>query len=188
MATRLRKSSGAAGGIVRRCLPCVCVLLVASTSAEAFEVSGGVTLGGVVAGSRPLLAVTPQAGITWRTENRFLLAVHEMFSIMPATSKYGVGVYNRTSVVLGYATETTNFSAGPSLSIYSMPACNAASLCARVVGLSPGVHAQANMYFAGPLGVTVSAGVDWLGGSSRVLPGGVAAMVVAGPVLRWAAR
>lgn len=155
------------------------------TPAEAFEVNGGVTLGGVVAGSKPRLAVTPQVGLLWRTESRFLFAVHEMFSILPATNKHGVGVYNRTSAVLGYAAENMNVSAGPSISIYSMPACNTVAVCARVVGLSPGIHAQANVYFAGPLGVTVSAGVDWIGGSSRVLPGGVAALIVAGPVVRW---
>jgi hypothetical protein len=164
------------------------VLLVAPTDAEAFEVSGGVSFGGVLAGSKPHFSVTPQAGITWRTESRFLVAAHEMFSIMPATNKSGVGVYNRTSVVVGYAAESINLSAGPSLSIYFMPACNAASLCARVVGLSPGLYAQASMYFAGPLGATVSAGVDWIGGSSRVLPGGVAATIIAGPVLRWIRR
>jgi hypothetical protein len=39
-----------------------------------------------------------------------------------------------------------------------------------------------------PLGVSVSANVDWIGGRSRVLPGGLAAMIVAGPVLRWSAK
>lgn len=185
MASRWRKRSGSTSGrIASRYLPCACVLLVAPRPAEALEVTGGVTVGGILAGSKPFLAVTPQAGITWRMENGFLVAVHDMFSILPANDD-GIGVFNRTSVVLGYAAEHMNVSAGPSLSVYSMPACNAGSLCARVVGLSPGIHAQANIYFAGPLGVTVSAGLDWIGGSSRVLPGGTAAMIVAGPVLRW---
>lgn len=171
--------------ILGRCLPCVCVILASTMRAEAFEVSGGVSLGGVLAGSKPRFAVSPHAGITWRMESGFLIAVHEMLSILPAADEHGIGVYNRTSVMLGYATGIAHLSAGPSLSVYSMTACSAASLCGRVVGLSPGGYVQANLYFAGPLGVSVSAGVDWLGGSSLVLPGGVAAMVIAGPVLRW---
>jgi hypothetical protein len=55
----------------------------------------------------------------------------------------------------------------------------------RVVGVAPGGHAQVDTYFAGPLGVTVSGNMDWIGGRSAVLPGGIAAMLVAGPVLRW---
>ena len=118
-------------GSVCRCLPCACVLLVVPTPAEAFEVNGGVTLGGVVAGSKPLLAVTPQAGILWRTESRFLFAVHEMFSILPATNKHGVGVYNRTSAVLGYAAENMNVSAGPSTSAVGARASNSAGILIR---------------------------------------------------------
>lgn len=48
-----------------------------------------------------------------------------------------------------------------------------------------GGQAQASLYFTGPLGAAVSVNVDWVGGSSLILPGGVAAMIVAGPVLRW---
>lgn len=55
----------------------------------------------------------------------------------------------------------------------------------RLAGLSPGGHAQASVYFAEPLGIALQANVDWIGGRSRVLSSGVAAMVVAGPVFRW---
>jgi hypothetical protein len=152
--------------------------------AAAFEVNGGVSMGGILAGTAPHLAVSPHAGLVWRTEGGFLIAVQDLFSILPPINKDGAGVYNQTSVAIGYASEKANFSAGPSLSIYSMPACGVA-LCGRVVGLSPGGHVQANVYFAGPWGVAVSANVDWVEGSSIVLPGGVVAMVVAGPVVRW---
>lgn len=175
-------------GPLRQGLLCACVLLAAAKPADAFEVSGGVGLGGILAGSKPRFAVTPHAGVTWRMESGFLVTAHEMLSILPATDEHGVGVYNRTSVLVGYAAKGLIFSAGPSLSIYSMIACNAASLCGRVVGLSPGAYAHADVYFAGPLGVSVSAGVDWIGGKSLVLPGDVVAMVIAGPVLRWTRR
>lgn len=164
------------------------IALVAPAQARAFEVGGGVSLGGVLAGSKPRLAVTPNAGILWRMESGFLWAARETLSILPATDVGGVGVRSQTSVLIGYATKDSDFSAGPSLAVYSMPACNAFSLCARVVGLSPGGHAQTNLYFAGPLGVMVSASVGWIGGQSFVLPGSVVATIVAGPVLRWTGR
>lgn len=169
-------------------LLCACGLAFIAAPAEAFEVSGGVGVGGVLLGSRPRLAVTPNVGITWRIEGGLHLAIHQMFSILMAANEHGVGVYDRTSLMLGYATENANFNAGPSLSLYSIPACNIASFCSRVVGLSPGGQVQANVYFTGRLGLSVSAGVDWIGGKSLVLPGGVAVTVVAGPVLRWAPR
>ena len=162
----------------------VLVLLGLPTPARAVEISTGVSLGGILAGRAPRLAVTPQGGIAWTTSGGFLLAVHEMISILPPINNDGIGVYEQTAVVVGYAAETRNFSVGPSLSIYSMPACGA-KLCGRVVGLAPGAHAQVNVYLYGRLGVSVNATVDWVGGRSMVLPGGVAAMVIAGPVLRW---
>ena len=150
--------------------------------------TGGVSLGGVQIGAKPQLAVTPQGGIGWRVGDGFLIAVHDLLSILPATNERGVGVHNLASLVLGYATENARFSAGPSLAVYSMIACNVASLCGRVVGLSPGGHVQASWYFAGPFGVSVSGSVGWVGGRSLVLLDGVAAMIVAGPALRWATR
>jgi hypothetical protein len=162
------------------------LVLVMPTSAGAVEFSGGVSMGGFQAGGiLPRLAVTPHVGISWRKENGFLFAVHDLFSILAPVNKAGLGVYNKTSVTTGYAWKEANVSAGPSLSVYSMPACGVTLLCGRVVGVAPGGHAQADVYFAGPLGVSVSADVDWIGGRSLVLPGGVAAMVVAGPVFRW---
>jgi hypothetical protein len=168
---------------------CACGVLAARVpAADAFELSGGVSLGGILAGARPRLAVTPHVGISWRMESGLLFAAHEMLSILPATDPNGPGVHSRTSAVLGYATENAAFTIGPSFSIYSMVACNTALLCGRVVGVSPGGHAQVNVYFAGPLGVSISAGVDWIGGISLVIPGSVAATILAGPVFRWSRR
>lgn len=166
---------------------CACSMMVVPVSAEAFEISGGVNLGGILMGTEPRLAVSPQARIGWRAEGGFLFAVHDAFSIVPATNRLAVGVYNETSIAFGIASDNANFSVGPSLAVYSMPACGA-TLCGRVVGLAPGGHVGLSVYFAGPLGVSVNASVSWVGGDSLVLPGGVAAMIVAGPVLRWGGK
>ena len=80
----------------------------------------------------------------------FMFAAHEMVSILPPLHGEGVGVYEQTSAVIGYAGETWNLSLGPSFSAYFMPSCGA-TLCGRVVGVAPGGHAQANLYFYGPL-------------------------------------
>jgi hypothetical protein len=156
--------------------------------AGAFELTGGVSVGAFQAGAIPRFAVTPHAGISWRRESGFLFVINDLFSFLAPINKAGIGVYNKISVTIGYAWKDVNVSAGPSLSIYSMQACGATLLCGRVVGVAPGGHAQADVYFAGPMGVSVSANLDWIGGSSAVLPGGVAAMVVVGPMLRWSAE
>jgi hypothetical protein len=163
------------------------MLVLLPVPARAFELSGGVSLGGLLAGTVPYFPVSPHAGLAWRIQSGVLFTVHDLCSILPPINKAGTGAYNQTSVAIGYTWEKGNFSAGPSLSLYSMPACGV-TLCGRIAGVAPGAHAQTNVYVAGPLGVSVSANVDWVGGRSLVLPGGVAAMVVAGPVLRWSAQ
>jgi hypothetical protein len=162
------------------CFLCACVLVVVPTPAEAFELSGGVSVGGIQVGTDPSLAVSPFVGLLWRTERGFLLEAHNMFSILPGSR---VGLHDRTSATLGYTWQTGNFSLGPSLSFYSMPACGPV-MCRRVEGAAPGGHAQTDWYFKGPLGVSVSANVAWYGGSSFVLAGNAAVMVTAGPILR----
>ena len=160
------------------------VLVAWPMPARASELSSGVSLGGVQAGTVPRLAVSPNVGIIWHMNGGAVLALHDLFSVLPPIGKSGFGVYNHTSAALGYAWENGQFDAGPSFSIYSMIACGA-TLCGRVTGVAPGGYVQASLYFDGPLGVSVSAHVDWVGGSSLVLPGGVALMVVVGPVFRW---
>ncbi|MFS8070856.1 MAG: hypothetical protein ACMG6S_31190 [Byssovorax sp.] len=162
----------------------VLVLVFAPMPAGAVELSGGASVGGLQIGSVPRLAMSPHVDLLWRLESGLLFAVHDVFSILPPSNTTGLGVYNQTSATLGYASENSAISAGPSLSSYSMVACGA-TRCGRVAGVAPGGHVQASLYFTGTVGVSVSATVDWVGGSSLVLPGGVAAMVVAGPVFRW---
>jgi hypothetical protein len=163
------------------------LLTIVALPAEAFELRAGLSLGGIVVGTAPRFAVSPHAGMAWRKESGFMFAVHDICSILPTTKNVGIGVYNQTSAAIGFASDKVDFSMGPSISIYSMDACGV-TLCGRVVGLAPGGHAQVNLYVAGRLGVSVRANVDWVGGQSLVLPGGVAAMLVAGPVLRWSSK
>lgn len=166
------------------------VLVAVPMPAGAVEFSGGMSLGGFQAGAVPSLAVGPHMGISWRIKRDLLFEVHDLCGILPVSND-GVGVYNTTSITIGYVWGNASFSAGPSLSMYFISACTpyaGKTLCGRVAGLAPGGHAQAEVYFAGPLGMSVSGHVDWVGGSSLVLPGGLAVMVVAGPVLRWRAK
>ena len=165
------------------------LFLVVPNPAGAFELSCGVSMGLFQAsGTLPRLYFTPHVGISWRRESCFLFVVHDLFSILAPINKAGIGVYNKTSVTIGYAWVNINVSAGPSVSIYSMPACGVTLICGRAAGVALGGHAQAEVCFAGPLGVSVSANVDWISGRSCVVPEGVAAMVVAGPALRWRAK
>lgn len=164
------------------------LLVAAPRPARAVEVSGGVSAGGMLAGTIPRLAISPHVGVSWRTEGGFLFQARNVCSLLlTAGAKGDVGIYDQTSATLGYATEMSTFSAGPSLSIYSMTACGA-SLCGRLAGVAPGGRVQVSVYFADPLGVEASLSADWVGGSSLVLPGGVAVMAIAGPVLRWRSR
>ncbi|WP_437935136.1 hypothetical protein [Sorangium sp. So ce341] len=162
-------------------------LVLVPTQIEASELSAGVSLGWIQAGTALRLAVGPHAGISWHIERDLLFKVHDLCSVVPPIEAGGAGVYNHTSIAIGYAWKSGDFSAGPSAAIYFMPACGN-TLCGRIAGMAVGGHAQTNAYVAGPLGVSVDANVDWIGGSSLVLPGHVSVIVVAGPVLRWSAQ
>jgi hypothetical protein len=160
---------------------CACGFFVVPAPAKALDFSGGVSVGGIQIGPDPRLAVSPFAGLLWRRERNFLLEVHNMFSILPGQR---VGVHDRTALTLVYAWKTGKVGLGPSLSIYSMPVCGIV-ICSRVMGVAPGSHAQVDWYFSEPLGASVSANLDWAGGSCRVLRGDLMAMVTAGPVWRF---
>ncbi|MEZ4313444.1 MAG: hypothetical protein R3F14_35935, partial [Polyangiaceae bacterium] len=136
--------------------------------AHALEVTGGVQLGGVIIGSSPRFSVSPHVGASVTTEGGFLFALRDIASILPATDIHGAGIYNHTALAIGYAGNGVRVSAGPSLAIYSVAACgtlvnaNGKRLCSRLSGFSPGLHAQIEYYFLGPLGLSASASVDWL--------------------------
>ena len=85
--------------------PLVLVLLV-PIPAEAFELSGGVSLGGFQVGSTlPRLAVTPHVGLSWRRESGFLFVAHDLSSILTPVNKAGLGVFNKASITIGYGWE-----------------------------------------------------------------------------------
>lgn len=160
------------------------VLLVSTPAMGLEQLSGGVSLGGFQSGNVPRLAISPHAGLSWRIRTDFVVTIHDLCSFLPPINDAGIGVFNEAPVAIGYTSEKAIVSAGPSFSIYYMPACGL-TLCGRVVGVALGGHAQTEIYVSGPLGVSVSANIGWIGGRSLVLPGGLAVMVVAGPVLRW---
>lgn len=165
-------------------LSCACVAGLASLRAQAVEINGGVSVGGLQVGTEPKLAVSPFVGVAWHSESGFSVSLHNMFSVVVGSR---VGVHNRTSATLGYAWGTGDFSVGPSLSFYSLLVCGPL-VCRRVEGAAPGGHVQVDWYFLGPLGVSLSGNVAWYGGASSVLPGSVAVMVTAGPILRLEAK
>lgn len=154
---------------------------MAPVSAQALELSSGISVGGIQVGTEPKLAVSPFVGLLWHKKKSFRIEVHNMFSVVPGVP---VGFYDRTAINLGYTSETNIVSIGPSLSVYWMGVCGAV-YCDRVMGIAPGGHAQTDWYFYDRLGVSVSANLDWAGGSSYFLPGSLVAMVTAGPVWKF---
>ncbi|WP_437592891.1 hypothetical protein [Sorangium sp. So ce1000] len=163
------------------------LLSVVPTQAGASELSAGISFGGIQAGTATRFAVSPHAGISWRISSNILFNVHDLLNIVPPIQIGGTGIYNSAIAALGYGWKNGDFSAGPSVAIYFMPACGS-TLCGHVAGMAVGAHAQTNAYVAGPLGVSVGANVDWVGGRSLVLPGYVSVLVVVGPVLRWSIK
>lgn len=172
--------------VCRHRRPLLCALLWAYLSvflpnrAQALQLSGGVSAGGIQIGALPSFAVSPFVGVRWGHERGLLLEVQNMLSILPASR---VGVHDRTSATLGLGWKTGSISVGPSLSFYSLPVCGPVT-CRRVEGAAPGGQGQADWYFSHPLGISVSANVAWYGGGSQVLPNNLAVLITAGPVLR----
>lgn len=165
-------------------LSCAWIICLLPAPAAALEITLGASVGGIQVGTEPKLAVSAFGGLAWRSENGFLLGVHNMFSILVGSR---VGIHDRTSATVGYAWKTGDFSFGPSLSFYSMLACGPL-VCRRVEGAAPGGHAQVDWYFLGPVGASIGANVAWYGGSSAVLPDNPSVMFTAGPILRLETR
>src|ERR1044072_4729467 len=151
------------GLLITWAAPFVAVLAV-PTPVAAFEVSGGVGLGGFLAGTVAYLAISPHAGLSWPIKHEFIFAAHDLCNILLPINNAGTGVFNEASVAIGYSSDNANFSARPSFSIYYMTACGL-TLCGRVAGVAVGGHAQTDVYLAGPLGISVSANVEWIGGN-----------------------
>lgn len=162
-------------------------LLCVPASACAVEGDVGVSVGGIVAGSTPRLAISPHAGIAWPLGEYFRLGIRNFLSILPGIDPHGIGVYNHLSATGGLVWRAGDIFLGPSFGIFSMPMCGG-TLCARLTGVGPGGTVQASVYFAGPLGISARLNVDWVSGFGNVLPPSWIAVVVAGPVFHWGAK
>ena len=138
-------------------------------------------MGAVQIGVDPRLAVSPFLSVLGRNESGMLLELSNTFTISPGNTW---GIYDRSAVALGYGWPTGHLSVGPALSFYSMPACNFV-ICDRVNGVAVGGHAVLAYFFAGPLGLSMNGSLDYVGGKSRVLPGGAVVMGTAGFVLKF---
>jgi hypothetical protein len=162
---------------------CALLLVAISARAEAFDRSAGVGVGGIVVGTVPYLAVSPHGTIAWPLSGGFFVAGHGMASLLLDGNR-NLGLYAPISVGLTYEWGNRTFSLGPSLAVFYLPACGI-KYCARTTGVAPGAHAQVEVYFFGPLGVSVTGNVDWIMGDRSVLAGEVVGMLVGGLVLRW---
>ena len=163
----------------------VCTVALAVTSANAQELSGGVAVGGILAGTSSRLSVSPHAGLAWQTSAGFVFGLHDVCSILPEMNGLGVGVYNHASLLVGYGSRTMHIGVGPSLSFYSMPMCGV-EWCAPATGTAIGGSGRTYLHLAGPLGLSALVSVEYV--NNPVMPGGVTMMATAGPVLRWRER
>lgn len=163
-------------------------LLVAAEARASPMVTTGIGVSAVQVGVLPALAVTPHAGIAL-VRDGWTLSLRDSLMLMP-TSVGGVGVNNALVLSAGYAWPALTATVGASFSQYVMTACSPV-LCGRVVGLAPGLDAAVDWFstlLSGALGVRAAASVGWYGGASVVLPGGLAVMVTAGPIVRIGGR
>lgn len=167
-----------------RCLAAViiasCAMLTAP--ARATELHTGARVGGLQMGVDPRWAFSVYGGLAWRGEHGLAFELSNVFSLSPGRTW---GVYDRTAAALGYGGKNGKISLGPSLSFFSMPACNFV-ICDRVNGIAVGGQLDGAWYFSGPFGLSAHASVEgWKGGDSHVLPGALVIMAMAGPALRF---
>ncbi len=163
-------------------------LLVAAEARASPTVTTGIGVSAFQAGVLPSLAITPHAGVSV-VRDGWTLGLRDSLMLMPTTVG-GVGVNNSLALSAGYAWPSITATLGATFSQYAMTACSPV-LCGRVVGLAPGVDATVDWFshlLAGALGVRAAASVGWYGGASVVLPGGLAVMVTAGPIVRIGGR
>ncbi len=166
------------------CLLCIPAGILAAGKAHAADFTAGLSGGGFYAAGRLIPALSPHLGVSWRTDSGWLFVAQEILYVLPGEDVEALGVYNHLTAGVGRAWEKGNFNLGIALPTYVFPACYG-KLCGLVGGVGLGAYAQADFFWLGPLGLSLRINVDWLGGRSLSLPGSLAAMGVAGPVVQW---
>lgn len=162
---------------------CLLLLVAFPRRARAFDLSVGLGLGAMTAGNTPYFAVSPHVTIEWPIGGGFFFSVQETASFLPGSLK-GWGFYNPFSVAVSFKWERRTISFGPSIALFYLPACGVL-YCAHTFGTAPGLHARAEAYLIGPVGIAASGNVDWIIGDNSVLAGQIAGTVVVGPVIGW---
>lgn len=142
----------------------------------------GASVGGVLAGSVPRFAASPYATLSWPLAGSFTLGVNEMASLLLAANNRGPGFYNHLSGFVAVGWKDGKILAGPSLTLFSMPACGPA-WCGRLTGFGAGGTLRVDL-FERPLGVSLGCNVDVPIKSTDLLPAGPAVMFFAGGVFR----
>ena len=157
-------------------------LLAAPAPARAFEVSGTAYFGAFQVGTTARFTVAPGLAVRFGNAEGFNLTLHDGLLLFPGPGPFGLN--NQLSAGVGWSWPTVDLDVAASLSAYWMHACGD-TLCGRVVGLAPGGRARVSYFPFDMAGVALTADAGWYGGSSLVLPGGLAVTVIAGPVIRW---
>jgi hypothetical protein len=96
---------GTLGRQITRAAPLVAVLLVPTQVWALDQLSGGVSLGGFQAGTVPRLAVSPHAGVSWGIGSGFIVTIHDLCNFLPPINDAGIGLFNETSISIGYTSE-----------------------------------------------------------------------------------
>jgi hypothetical protein len=142
----------------------------------------GASVGGVLAGSAPRFAVSPYATLSWPLGGSFAFGVNEMASLLLAPNNHGPGFYNHLSGFAAITWKDGKILAGPSLTIFSMPACGP-EWCANLSGFGAGGTLRLDL-FQKPVGLSLGGNVDAPLKSTDLLPAGPAVMFFAGGVFR----
>lgn len=163
----------------------VCLLAAFPRSAGALEIAGTASFGGFQVGTTTRFAVAPGMSMRFGDAEGLNLSVQNSLVLFPGPGPFGFS--NQASIGVGYARKTFDVDLSASLSGYWMTVCGN-TLCGRVVGVAPGVRMRIS-YFPFEttewFGAALTGDVGWYGGDSLVLPGGLAATLVAGPAIRW---
>lgn len=173
----------------RKITACVaaCLLLHAATGAAQRRIDTGIGVGTLQVGTGPgAFAISPHVGIDWRS-GVWSIGAHYTALLIPERS----GMGHTHQLLLGGGGELFQTGArvmlGGSATAYRIVACGV-EVCGPVLGIAVGAHARIDYSIKGPLGLSASGGVDWFGGRSAALPGGLAVTITVGPSVTFGER